>query len=361
MSNSKTFILVGIICFAVSVSNADVILTLNGDDITDSIVMRDYPGALTVAVDGNTPVGPNDISIEAQNGTLMPHEPSGSYYFQFTSEGEATINLITKTGLIIDGRSIPADTLIYQLWFCYNADCNIYAGFGIGLVQLLPQEEGGEGDSGEPQSPGMESTEQEFVPEDSPDETPVDFLSGAIVGEVTADMEDLEESADYQLEGYEYKSADFNLDKIVDFLDFAELANAFLSDVNDANWNSEYDLDNSDFIDIYDIELFSYQWLQITREPNEVFAAFKDALEAGDIDTALTFVAESSKDRYAEIFQAIDSNLPNFAAGMGTIVLESQDGGRAVYEMTHQDGSTTYSFPVVFIRDDDGSWKIYNF
>lgn len=57
----------------------------------------------------------------------------------------------------------------------------------------------------------------------------------------------------------------------------------------------------------------------------------------------------------------IDSNLPDFAEGMGTLTLESQDEGRAVYEMTHQDGSTTYSFPVVFIKDDDGNWKIYNF
>jgi len=135
----------------------------------------------------------------------------------------------------------------------------------------------------------------------------------------------------------------------------------WLSDSGDTMWDDKYDLDCSESIDFDDLKLLSDRWLETYPEPNEVFDALKDALTAGDIETALTFVAENSKNRYAEIFQAIDSNLPDFAAGMGALILESQEEGRAVYEMTHQDGATTYSFPVVFIKDDDGNWKIHNF
>jgi hypothetical protein len=53
--------------------------------------------------------------------------------------------------------------------------------------------------------------------------------------------------------------------------------------------------------------------------------------------------------------------LPDFVAGMGQMTLISQDAGEAKYEMQHQSGGQTYSFPVVFIRDDDGIWRIFNF
>jgi hypothetical protein len=46
---------------------------------------------------------------------------------------------------------------------------------------------------------------------------------------------------------------------------------------------------------------------------------------------------------------------------MGNLILESQDEGTAKYEMSHQAGSQTYFFPVIFIQDEHGAWQIYNF
>jgi hypothetical protein len=187
------------------------------------------------------------------------------------------------------------------------------------------------------------------------------LLQGDFDGNGTVDINDLGQLCSWWLEDYECKSADFNFDYKINFLDFAKLANAWLSDSNNAGWDDKYDLDYSNSIDQKDLYLLSNRWLKTYPEPNDTFDAFKNALADGDIDTALKFIADSSKDKYDEIFQAIGSNLPDFTAGMGTLTLESQDEGRAVYEMTHQNGATTYSFPVVFIKDDDGNWKIHNF
>jgi hypothetical protein len=186
-------------------------------------------------------------------------------------------------------------------------------------------------------------------------------LQGDFYGDGTVDIYDLAQLADYWLKDYECKNADFNLDYKINFLDFAKFASAWLSDSSAPGWDAQYDLDSSGSVDIEDLKILSYRWLKTYPEPNNAFDAFKNALASGNIDAALTFVADNSKDRYSEIFQAIGSNLPGYAAGMGTLVLQSQDEDTAIYEMTHQDGSTTYSFPVVFIKNDDGNWKIYNF
>jgi len=46
---------------------------------------------------------------------------------------------------------------------------------------------------------------------------------------------------------------------------------------------------------------------------------------------------------------------------MGTLTLVSQDEESATYEMDYQEGSITYSFPVVFVKDSDGNWKVFNY
>ncbi|MBN2020782.1 MAG: hypothetical protein JW749_11235 [Sedimentisphaerales bacterium] len=186
-------------------------------------------------------------------------------------------------------------------------------------------------------------------------------LQGDFDNNGSVDIYDLKLFADWWLADYGCKEADFNLDYFVNFLDFAKLAEKWLIDSNDVGWGSSYDLDDSNSININDLRLFTERWLETCPESNDVFDAFKNALAAGDIETALTFVADSVHDRYSQIFQVLGSNLPDCAEGMGNLTLISQDEGRAVYEMSHQDGSTTYSFPVVFIKDEGGNWKIYNF
>lgn len=146
-------------------------------------------------------------------------------------------------------------------------------------------------------------------------------------------------------------------DNAINFADFTALAQ---------NWQKTGsglagDFDDSGKVDFNDLKILCDYWLAGTQPPEEVFDLFKTALAARDINKAVSYIAEISRDKYSDIFTAIEPNLPNFAAGMGQMTLIYSDVGEAKYEMLHQNGGQTYSFPVVFIREDDGNWKIFNF
>lgn len=148
---------------------------------------------------------------------------------------------------------------------------------------------------------------------------------------------------------------DFNSDKIVNFVDFATFAN---------NWQKsgsglKGDFDDSGTVDTNDLATFAYLWLN-GPHPLDVFESFKAALAVGDVNEALTFVTEISRGKYAEIFQIIEPNLADYAAGMGEMTYDWHRDGKVKYEMLHQDGPQTLSFPVFFIRDEDGNWRIFN-
>lgn len=187
-------------------------------------------------------------------------------------------------------------------------------------------------------------------------------LAGDLDDSNSVDIDDLMVLSWYWLTEYsEYQQCqgigvDLDSDGIIAFEDLAKLAQNWLL----TGTGLTGDFDTSQWVDCNDLSVLADCWLKGTR-PELVWGQFKAALADDNIETALTFVAESSKNTYAEIFQIIEPNLPDYVAGMGELTLSSQDEGTAIYEMTHQDGSTTYSFPVVFIKDDDGNWKIYNF
>jgi len=147
---------------------------------------------------------------------------------------------------------------------------------------------------------------------------------------------------------------DFNGDKIVNFIDFARFA---------GNWQEsgsglDGDFDNSGTVDANDLATFAYFWLN-GPHPTDVFESFKTALAAGDVNEALTCVAEISRDKYAGIFGIIEARLSDYAAGMGELIFDRQRAGEVIYEMLHQDGPETLNFPVFFIREQDGKWRIF--
>ena len=148
---------------------------------------------------------------------------------------------------------------------------------------------------------------------------------------------------------------DINSDNIVNFVDFAIFAE---------NWQKsgdglDGDFDDSGAVDTNDLATLAYFWLN-GPHPLDVFESFKAALSVGDVNEALTFVTEISREKYAEIFQIIEPNLPDYVAGMGEMIFDRHRFGEVKYEMLHQDGELTLSFPVFFIRDENGDWKIFN-
>ncbi|MBN2019088.1 MAG: hypothetical protein JW749_02550 [Sedimentisphaerales bacterium] len=187
-------------------------------------------------------------------------------------------------------------------------------------------------------------------------------LQGDFDNNGSVDIYDLKLFADWWLADYGCKEADFNLDYAVNFLDYAKLADKWLTDANDAGWESSYDLDDSNSINIYDLQLFTYRWLETYPEPNDVFDAFKDALAADDLDTALTFIADTAKEQYTDTLSQLQPYFTQMVNGMGNLIFISKDEYMAKYEMRHDEGGGVIStFPVYFSKDENGNWKIYCF
>ncbi len=172
----------------------------------------------------------------------------------------------------------------------------------------------------------------------------------------TVDIYDLTYFAYFWLGDYECKNADFNLDYKINFLDYAKLANAWLTDVNNTNWDAECDLDYSEYIDLNDLRILCQRWLRTYPTPTDAFEAFKSALAAGDIDEAVTYFADFVADDYRNIFNENTDKLQNMVNNMGDLSLEYRDRDIAVYEISNIAGTKFY--PVIFIQADDGSWKI---
>ena len=97
------------------------------------------------------------------------------------------------------------------------------------------------------------------------------------------------------------------------------------------------------------------------KSPPAIFNSFKTVLDANDIDGAVAFFIDTSRDMYEDIFNAIGTNMSDYVGGMGELTLESSGPNTAKYEMAHQSGGQTLYFPVFFVKDELGNWKISKF
>jgi len=315
----------------VSVANADLSLTVNGLDATKPLEIKGKEN-LIIAVAGQSDAKAQNISVTCDIGRLEPlSEPntlaekptSGKYLFNFTDE----------TGLGIVSLKIHGD-LVYQLVLFYIPEKNTTIAFGFDSDALAPSQP-----KSEPKPEQQISASQMAKPEKS--------YFASFSGSQTTKIDSFPEPNSYP---------DLNSDKIVNFVDFAIFAE---------NWQRsggglDGDFDNSGTVDTNDLATFAYFWLN-GPHPLDVFESFKASLAVGDVNEALTYIAEISREKYAEIFQIIEPNLPDYVAGMGEMIFDRHRFGEVKYEMRHQDGAETLSFPVFFIRDEDGNWRLFNF
>jgi hypothetical protein len=121
------------------------------------------------------------------------------------------------------------------------------------------------------------------------------------------------------------------------------------------------DFDTSNLVDCNDLSILADCWLKGTR-PLDLWGQFKAALRNDDLDTALTFFADSVLEKYTVALNQLRPQFQSMVAGMGELVLISMDADKAKYEMLHDEGGGVMSsFPVYFCRDEHGGWKIYCF
>jgi hypothetical protein len=91
------------------------------------------------------------------------------------------------------------------------------------------------------------------------------------------------------------------------------------------------------------------------------WAGMKDALRAGDIQGALIYIAEESRERYQEIFTVISSELFQIDSFLTDINLLTVERNQAEFQMLRISQGVEVSFYVLFVRDNDGIWRLRTF
>jgi hypothetical protein len=182
-------------------------------------------------------------------------------------------------------------------------------------------------------------------------------LTGDLDDSNTVDIDDLMVFSWYWLMEYsEYQQcqgtgADLDSDGIIAFEDLAKFAQNWLL----TGTGLTGDFDDSNSVDCNDLSIFADCWLEGSR-PESIWEQFKSALAAGNIDLAVSYFADFVENNYRDIFNENIDELQNLADYMGDLSLEYRDRDIAIYEISNAAGTKFY--PVVFVLDDNGSWKI---
>ncbi|HDZ62036.1 MAG TPA: hypothetical protein ENH40_02685 [Nitrospirae bacterium] len=93
--------------------------------------------------------------------------------------------------------------------------------------------------------------------------------------------------------------------------------------------------------------------------------AMKAALAAQDVEGAVVYLTEESRDSYNEIFTALYDQLPQLIQDMQDIQLIYSEGNMAKYRIRKSElyGGQTYeiTYYTYFAVDIDGIWRIHRF
>lgn len=88
------------------------------------------------------------------------------------------------------------------------------------------------------------------------------------------------------------------------------------------------------------------------------WAGLKARLRGGDVEGALQFVAAAQRDGYRELLSALTVPLSNIDAVLGDVGFVSTGDDRAEYQMIRVDRGIRLSYLVIFVRDEDGVWRL---
>jgi PKD repeat protein len=92
------------------------------------------------------------------------------------------------------------------------------------------------------------------------------------------------------------------------------------------------------------------------------WAAMKAALLAGNVDTALSYFIDGSQSRYRAIFTGMNSATINeIFSGISSIEVTKVNGRIASCGALRNEAGGTYSYPLIYIQDNKGIWKILGF
>lgn len=90
----------------------------------------------------------------------------------------------------------------------------------------------------------------------------------------------------------------------------------------------------------------------------EKWNGMKNALIAGDTGKAVGYIAQGERDRYEYNFNILGAYLGEISAGLNGIEVVQVRDRIAEYEMWAEQDGQTHSFYVLFVKDQDGIWRI---
>ena len=84
----------------------------------------------------------------------------------------------------------------------------------------------------------------------------------------------------------------------------------------------------------------------------------KTALADGNIETAVSYIAESSREMYEFNFNLMSAYLSEISAGLHNIELLKVCDGMAEYNLLGEQDGQTHPFYLLFVKGSDGIWRI---
>ncbi len=87
----------------------------------------------------------------------------------------------------------------------------------------------------------------------------------------------------------------------------------------------------------------------------------KAALAAGNIEAALNYFVSGTKDRYQQIFTSPNIDVPNRLLEIKRIEINSIRGQAAQGSAIRTETDGEYAYPISYVHDENGIWKILGF
>ena len=89
--------------------------------------------------------------------------------------------------------------------------------------------------------------------------------------------------------------------------------------------------------------------------------AMRNSLSIGDTTRALTYISSGTRTSYQEMFNALIDQLPSIVATQTAFTLNYITDNIAKYKLVTIENSITYSYEVIFIKNENGLWFILEF
>lgn len=92
-----------------------------------------------------------------------------------------------------------------------------------------------------------------------------------------------------------------------------------------------------------------------------IWNRMRAALKRGDINSAVSYYDDFSKDAYKEMFTALSSLLPQIAQELGDMQFIRIMKNSAECDIRTIRNGKNYSFHLLFVKGEDGIWRIRSF